>query len=185
MKDLQITCDTEVPAPSTDSNLFNRCVDTDSPYRDYSLPRGDMTGFEQGSLAYSKPSGSKHYSVTRNYDVPKDTLNSDVLKSGSHGMLSGSPTKQPLLHGPAQKHSVSHKSALRSPPPTIVLSPPEETSPERAEVIFEYDNEKYTEQPNFLIRYKRLILTVTIISLMLLLLTFVVMMIYAAHHRKL
>ncbi|KAL4001719.1 hypothetical protein ACH3XW_0435 [Acanthocheilonema viteae] len=125
---------------------------------------------------------NKCYSGIRNYDVPKDTINSNILESRSQRVQ---PLKQPLLYGHHRKHSESQKASTRPPPPTIVLSPPDDTSPEKVKVIFEYDNEKYTIQPNFLIRYKRIILSVVVSLLIFFLLIFVILMIYIAHRRRL
>ncbi|MCP9258712.1 hypothetical protein DINM_001718 [Dirofilaria immitis] len=113
----------------------------------------------------SNQSSDKCYSGIRNYDIPKDTINSNILESRSHPTESCTPVKQPLLHGHHhhhQKHLGSSQKSTRQPPPTIVLSPPDDASPEKVKVIFEYDNEKYPAQPNFLIRYKRIILSVAI-----------------------
>uniref|UniRef100_A0A0R3RV17 Uncharacterized protein n=1 Tax=Elaeophora elaphi TaxID=1147741 RepID=A0A0R3RV17_9BILA len=201
MKKSWITCDTEIPMPTSNGNKFNHCSGT---YHNYSLPHGiaiandndkqydkpqkedDMPIETVGSsqettinCIHSNQSSNKCYSDIRNYDVPKDTINSNILESRSQ------PAKQPLLHSHHQKHLESQKSSARPPPPTIVLSPPDDTSPEKVKVIFEYDNEKYNIQPNFLIRYKKIILSVAVSLLIFFLLIFVVLVVYIAHRRRL
>ncbi|VDK83830.1 unnamed protein product, partial [Onchocerca ochengi] len=104
---------------------------------------------------------------------------------GSHPTPSCTPLKQPLLHIHHKQSDISQKSTTRPPPPTIVLSPPDDASPEKVEVIFEYDNEKYNTEPIFLIRYKRIILSAAISLLIIFLITFIVLMIYIAHRRTL
>ncbi|VDK81709.1 unnamed protein product [Litomosoides sigmodontis] len=198
MKKSRITCDTEVPMTTSNGNKFNHCSGT---YHNYSLPHANsdndkdydkprqmndnisvgIVGSSQGTVInciYSNQLSNKCYSGIRSYDVPKDIINSNILESGSHPMQ---PVKQPLLH----KHSDSQKISTRPPPPTIVLSPPDDASPEKVKVIFEYDKEKYSVQPNFLIRYKRIILTVVVSLLVFFLLIFVVLVVYITHRRRL
>lgn len=207
-----ITYDTEVPAPSLNSNGFEQC-DGAVAYHDYSLPRNATTTRQKSNkMQYDNPykqnkfpteiEGTSHWTISRNgdgistkihckprnYDVPKDTLNNKVIKSLNQTTTTPlSPTKQPLLH----RHSGSHKGVPRSPPPTIVLSPPEETSHEKPKIIFEYDNEKYMtkltndnmERPNFLVRHKKSIMIIAIVLLLLLLVIVVVLIIYAVQQR--
>ncbi|CAG9535983.1 unnamed protein product [Cercopithifilaria johnstoni] len=213
MKKSRITCDTEVPMPTSNGNKFSHCSGTyhnyslphiitiandndkqyDKPQRKDDMPRVKIIGSSSSSSSPSSPSPQRttinciynnqlRNTGIRNYDIPKDIINSNILQSGSQLAL---PVKQPLLHGHHQKHSESRKVSARPPPPTIVLSPPDETSPEKAKVIFEYDNEKYTIQPNFLIRYKRIILTVAVSLLIFFLLIFVALVVYIAYRRRL
>ncbi|VDO38077.1 Uncharacterized protein BM_BM8801 [Brugia malayi] len=206
MKKQRITCDTEIPISTSNGDKFNNyCSRT---YRNYSLPRNvaitndndkqydkpkkgvddlsmEITGSSQETTincVYNNELNNKCYSNIRNYDVPKDTINSNILESGSQPVQ---PMKQPLLHGHHQKQSDSQKASTRPPPPTIVLSPPDDASPGKVKVIFEYDNEKYTIQPNFLIRYKRIILSVAVSLLIFSLLIFVILVIYIAHRKRL
>uniref|UniRef100_A0A915PQ30 Uncharacterized protein n=1 Tax=Setaria digitata TaxID=48799 RepID=A0A915PQ30_9BILA len=209
MRKTQITYDTEVPAPlNIDDKLEEQC----GTYHNYSLPHGTIRNDNKRKL-YDKPqmndkhemetvgsstshgtainsiyynqTDNNHQSTIRNYDIPKDTLNNDILQSGSHPVPPCSPAKQPLLHSHLHKHPGSQKGISRPLPPTIVLSPPDETSSEKVKVIFEYDKEKYTAQPNFLLRYKRIILTVAITFLIILLLIFIVLVVYSANRRRL
>ncbi|VDN45399.1 unnamed protein product [Gongylonema pulchrum] len=94
---LRTAYDSEVPAPCANSN---GCEKRDG-YHDYSLPRAasratsaqydkprtdnfrmDTEGTSQGTaIKNSNETGnSRNRSTIRNYDVPKDTLNDEVLK---------------------------------------------------------------------------------------------------------
>ncbi|KHN75444.1 hypothetical protein Tcan_05247 [Toxocara canis] len=131
-----------------------------------------------------KASASSRSRATGGYDIPKDTINEAVIRKNEHCQPSPScsPSKQPLL--PADKQ---HSKTQRSPPPTIVLSPPDEQSTEKVKVIFEYDREKGKmklvdddeQTPNFLIRNKKPILISAFVLLLFLLLSISIVIIYA------
>lgn len=102
MKKTRITCDTEIPIPTSNGNKLNHCSGT---HHDYSLPHGIIITTDNDKQ-YDKPqkeddlpieiidstqgpaikcirnnqSSNKCYSGIRNYDVPKDTINSNILE---------------------------------------------------------------------------------------------------------
>lgn len=104
MKKSRITCDTEVPMPTSNGNKFNHSTGT---YHNYSLPHG-ATITNDKSKQYDKPQreriipveivgsssshgapvnsiynnqlSNKRHSDIRNYDIPKDTINSNILE---------------------------------------------------------------------------------------------------------
>ncbi|EFO13214.2 hypothetical protein LOAG_15317 [Loa loa] len=105
MKETRITCDTEIPISTGNGNRFNHCI---GKYHNYSLPHG-ITIANDNDKHYDKPQkeddlsmeiiGSTEGTTTmncihnnetcnqcysdirlRNYDIPKDTINSNILE---------------------------------------------------------------------------------------------------------
>ncbi|VDK49031.1 unnamed protein product [Anisakis simplex] len=191
-------CNQKRISNASSTNITANDNGKDKLRHEYSKPKQSAEVPSSDSSVYQRLSNStKHYIATttserrrcaNGYDIPKDTINESVIRNSAERSQAStslfSPTKQPLL---VNSNNKSYCNNLKSHPPTIVLSPPEEQATEKVKVIFEYGRDKGNKlklvkersTPNCLVRNKKTILLSAFVLLSFLIFSVLIVIVYA------